>query len=114
MFSGGPCRSAELNSMNLQTYRLLCRVRMLLGEINFQALHHPLAKLVLRQHTEDGFADQLLRLGCKNLPGGNLFQSTGIQSVPPIDFFIEFFACEFYLLGINNDDMIAADEERDI
>src|SRR5439155_8377934 len=106
--------NAESDSNSLQPFGHLCCMRMLIRQINLQTLYDALAELVLGKHPENSLANYFLWLRFKDLAGGNFSQSTRIKSVPSIHFFIEFFAGEFNLFGVDNDDVISREKERGV
>ena len=116
MSFGGLFRNAELNSnILLQRSRLPAagRVRMLIRKINLQPFHHTLAKLVLRQHAQNRFANHFFRFGFKNLSRADFSQAARIKRVPAINLLIQFLAGQFDLVGIDNDDMVASSREKE-
>src|SRR5208337_3703019 len=92
--------------------RLLPRVSRQTGgvAVNTQFLGTARAQLVLRQHTENGFADHPIRLALAEALGGNFLQSTGIAAVRVVNLLIDLVSGHANLVRINDDQVVAGIE----
>ena len=82
--------------------------------IDMQVAVQGVAKTVFRKHATDSVFENALRMGGEDLCRGGLALATGISSVALVDFVSHFLAGEDNLLGIDDDDIVAAVDMRGV
>jgi hypothetical protein len=87
---------------------LLCGVRVLVAGVNKQFLVHFTAQAILRQHAFDGPFDNGVGAAAEEVLGDLFLLSTGITGEVDVDFVFQFVTREDDLLGVNDNDKVAA------
>src|SRR3989338_1492885 len=96
--------------LHLDGLRLLGDVRVLGVGKDPQLLGHALVQLVLGEHPQDGVAHHLLGLGVVEVAGLDFLQAARIAAVPAINFLVELLAGEADAAGVDDDDVVAAQD----
>src|SRR5262249_50924447 len=87
--------------------RLLRRVRVLAGRVNFQLLEHRVPQRSLREHALDGDFESPRWEPRLHLVEGGGVHTAGIGAVAIVDLVLALLASDSKLAGVDHDDVVA-------